>query len=854
MSLALRERPSKRPSELRDDDGGRPARRAVVRWAWRLFRREWHRQALILALLTVAVAATTVGVALVSNAVQLGPDPSFGTANTIITLPGHDPDLTADIAYAQSRFGTIDVITHQTVAVPGSVSTIDIRAENPAGPYAHVMLRLDAGRYPTGPDQVAVTSNVAKIFDLHIGGVWSEGGRTLQVVGLVENPLNLLDQFALVAPGQANPPASVSILVDGGPHSFQQLNFPSGANIGIGSRGTVERAQAEALVLVLATLAMLFVGLLAVAGFAVIAQRRLRALGMLGALGATDRHVRLVMLANGAAVGACAALVGTAVGLAGWFAFAPALGSIIDRRIDRFNLPWWAIATAMALAFVTAVAAAWWPARAAARIPVVAALSGRPPRPQPAHRFAALGGLLLGSGLVLLAFADQHRAAFVVSGTVVTVLGLLLLAPLAIRTMAAAGRGAPIAVRLALRDLDRYQARSGAALGAVTLAIGVTATIAISAAAAQTPQRSSLPANQVIVSLAPGGIGPGNPTPLLTPTQIQALQTRVDQLATALHGQAALPLEEAYNPQSTVLPAQTGGPGGGPGGEVTASLAKVISNQRGQEVNPVAEVYVATPALLEHYGIKSSQIDSNADLLTSQPDLGGLQLIGPLVGSPGPSGTAPGQAPPGRRGSMGIAHPDLQILKQLPSYSSDPNTLITSHAMQILDLQALPSGWLIQTARPLTTAQIDAAQKTAAAAGVYLETNQVQKSLAPLRDWSTLVGILVALGVLAMTVGLIRSDSGSDLRTLTATGASSSSRRTLTGATAGALALLGAVLGTAGAYGALLAWHRSNLQPLSHVPTLNLIIIVAGLPLIATIAGWLLAGREPPGMARQPLE
>jgi putative ABC transport system permease protein len=171
-----------------------------------------------------------------------------------------------------------------------------------------------------------------------------------------------------------------------------------------------------------------------------------------------------------------------------------------------------------------------------------------------------------------------------------------------------------------------------------------------------------------------------------------------------------------------------------------------------------------------------------------------------------------------------------------------------------LDLQALPSGWLIQIARPLTTAQIDAAQKTAAAAGVYLETNQVQKSLAPLRDWSTLVGILVALGVLAMTVGLIRSDSGSDLRTLTATGASSSSRRTLTGATAGALALLGAVLGTAGAYGALLAWHRSNLQPLSHVPTLNLIIIVAGLPLIATIAGWLLAGREPPGMARQPLE
>ncbi len=123
-----------------------------------------------------------------------------------------------------------------------------------------------------------------------------------------------------------------------------------------------------------------------------------------------------------------------------------------------------------------------------------------------------------------------------------------------------------------------------------------------------------------------------------------------------------------------------------------------------------------------------------------------------------------------------------------------------------------------------------------------------------MRNWSTAAGILVALGVLAMTVGLIRSETAGDLRTLTATGASSSTRRTLTGATAGALALLGALLGTAGAYAALLAWHRSNLHPLTHVPVANLLIIVVGLPLVATAAGWLLAGREPAAIARQPLE
>src|SRR5204862_7044185 len=129
-----------------------------------------------------------------------------------------------------------------------------------------------------------------------------------------------------------------------------------------------------------------------------------------------------------------------------------------------------------------------------------------------------------------------------------------------------------------------------------------------------------------------------------------------------------------------------------------------------------------------------------------------------------------------------------------------------------------------------------------------------QQAPPPLENWATAAGILLALGVLAMTVGLIRSETANDLRTLTATGATSTTRRTLTGATSGALALLGALLGTAGAYAALLAWHRSDLSPLGRVPVINLVVILAGLPLIATIAGWLLAGGEPPVIARRPIE
>jgi putative ABC transport system permease protein len=141
----------------------------------------------------------------------------------------------------------------------------------------------------------------------------------------------------------------------------------------------------------------------------------------------------------------------------------------------------------------------------------------------------------------------------------------------------------------------------------------------------------------------------------------------------------------------------------------------------------------------------------------------------------------------------------------------------------------------------------------AASAGLSAGTKTAAKSLAPLRHWSTAAGILVALGVLAMTVGRIRSESGNDVWTLIATGASSTTRRTLTGATAGVLALLGALLGTAVAYPALGAWHRSDLHPLVHIPILNLVILLAGLPMAAGVGGWLLAGREPPAMSSQPL-
>jgi len=84
---------------------------------------------------------------------------------------------------------------------------------------------------------------------------------------------------------------------------------------------------------------------------------------------------------------------------------------------------------------------------------------------------------------------------------------------------------------------------------------------------------------------------------------------------------------------------------------------------------------------------------------------------------------------------------------------------------------------------------------------------------------ATIFGMVLALGVLAMSIGLVRSETASDLRTLTATGASGTARRTLTAATAGALAVTGAVTGTAGAYLAAAGFFSTNqLDQLSDRP------------------------------------
>jgi putative ABC transport system permease protein len=129
--------------------GGLAARRPLVRWAWRLFRREWRQQILVIALVTVAVAAAACGITIAYNSGPLD-YAEFGSGNARFELDAADPGkLEASLAAAEERFGTIDVIAHRSLPVPGSVDTLEFRAQDPRGSYARLTLRR--GSYPEGP-------------------------------------------------------------------------------------------------------------------------------------------------------------------------------------------------------------------------------------------------------------------------------------------------------------------------------------------------------------------------------------------------------------------------------------------------------------------------------------------------------------------------------------------------------------------------------------------------------------------------------------------------------------------------------------------------------------------------------
>ncbi len=850
MLTLERDRPVREPDDPRR---AAAARRVLSRWALRLAVREWKQRILIVSLITVATTATLLGIAVASATPGTPNAGIYGTASTLVQLPGTTPGLPGVIAKIEKACGAASVIDDQPITT-GQAGGADLRAQDPNAPYTRPLLALDAGHYPASAGQVAVTPGLAQLYQLRIGSVWhvpasagASAGRAFTVTGIVENPSNLLDEFALVAPGQLPAPQNVRIFLG---VSLDSAAAAAAGNV-IPGNATVTAPEPSnsitspaTIVLIISVLGLAFIGLVASAAFTVMAQRRQRALGMLASLGATERDVRFVLLVDGLVAGVLGAILGAVIACGLWFWYYPHLETASAHRIDPLNLPWAAVVIGMLLAVATSVIAAAWPGRAVSKVPVVAAISGRVGAPHAITRSPRTGLLFLAGGLFVLLFSGGwngggNDAYLVIAAMIACVIACALLAPFAVDRLARFAWRAPLATRLALRDLVRYRSRSGAAMAAVSFAVFI-ATLAIVIASVRFDDSldyiaPNMASSQLIL------YAPGNdptqyqPGQFTSAAKLTATRQEADTLAGQLHAPAPLELDLAVSPH-VAMP-----------GQPTENQYGALVSLHGRGIAGL--MYVATPALLKAFGIAASEVNPAADVLTARAGLlstGGLALV---------SGSYLVQSPPGCPAGLCILSPVIQEVGKLPAGTAVPNMVITEQAVRALHETIVPVGWLVQAPAALTPVQVNAARQSAVALGATIETKSGQLGLGQISDGATVGGILLALGVLAMTVGLIRSETAGDLRTLTATGAGARTRRALTGVTAGTIALLGAALGTVAAFLAALSWAHSNLTgTFGNVPWADIGLLVIGMPLAGAAAGWLLSGRAPSEVARQPLE
>ncbi len=854
MSMTTYARDDRPLREPEDPRRAAMARRTLTRWAVRLALREWKQRILIVLLIAVASAATLLGIAVASATPGTPNAGTFGTASTLVGLPGDTPNLPGVITAIEKAYGAASVVDDEPITT-GQAGGADLRAQDPSAPYTQVLLALDSGRYPSGPGQVAVTSGLAQLYSLRIGSTWhvpagsgAEAGRAFTVTGIVEDPSNLLDEFALVAPGQLASPNQVRIFLgeslDSAAASAAGDVIPTSAVV---STPTPEDSilSPATIVLIISVLGLVFIGLVATAAFTVMAQRRQRALGMLSSLGATEADVRFVLIADGLLGGVAGAIIGAAVALGGWLWYYPHLETATAHRTDPFNLPWAAVVIGLLLAVATSVTAAVWPGRAVSKVPVVAALSGRIDSPQLVRRSLRPGLIFLAAGLFILFFSGgagggQGGGYLVIAGMLSCEIACALLAPFIVDKLSRLAWRAPLASRLALRDLARYRSRSGAALAAVSFAVFI-ATVAIVIASIRYDDAldyigPNMASNQLILynpGNDPTQYAPGQFTPA---AKLAATRQQADVIAAQVHAPAPLELDLAVS-TNVAQPGQ-------PTQNVFGTILSLHNHEQG------GLPWVATPALLKAFGITQREVNPAADVLTARallPSTPSLALVSGSYMSQRPNTPCPA--------GMCVQNPVVQEMSKLPAGTSVPNTVITEGAVKALNETIVPEGWLIQAPSALTPAQVNAARQAAVGLGTTIESKSGQLSLGEISNGATVGGLLLALGVLAMTVGLIRSETVGDLRTLTAAGAGARTRRALTGVTAGVIAFLGAALGVAGGCLAVVVWSRSDLTTtFANMPWSDLGLLVIGMPLIGGAAAWLLSGRQPSAVSRQPLE
>ena len=836
----------------------------------------------------------------------------------------HDPDFqaTAPEDLLPDGYEVLPMRRLQlTTGVGAAVVSLQGRVVDALHPAFAGRFTLLDGRAPAGEREVLVSPGLLERFDLQLGQEFTTSAGTHVPVGTIRDAdesdgnstVFLKPGEVPESPLEAGPKTYQSTsyyLVGPEPVSWQQVRDANSKGVGVLSRAVVldppplqERAvpgatpqdpaagsvAAYATVALIGALALLEVGLLAGAAFAVGARQQVRELALLAASGAETSTIRSTVMAAGLWLGGIAVTCGAAAGLgaaAAAVAWVRFTGSV---RLAGFHPHPALAAAAMLMGLAACLFAAMAPANHVARQAVLGALkSGRAPAPTGRGTVVAGSLLLITAAVLLLAGwlpaqmdRDPDRlaaqaplaAALLAGGALLAVVALVLLTGWLVGFLTSRTQGWPLSLRLAARDAARNRGRTVPAVAAVLAAATLASAALVLSASQQAGLRDNhmwtALENQVYLPLAleQPPRADGSTQPLLK-VDAAGLSTAVEgALGTVAWTHvvtAPVPVRNCMGgPDADLaLPARTD-----TGNCVVYSLAKPEGRQcpataEGRTLDPtdwrcrgsMVDGHDAQRAVLVG-GAEDIRAafgtDAGADALAVL-DAGGMVVTNPVFVDGGEavlqardvrsqfqpaSGAA---AEEGVLSSVSLTAAVVEPAEAVPFFG-----IVSPETAERLDMRPEATELLVQLGRFPSAAEADTA--AAAVAGVYKQPGAgfwVEPGISRGDQWMgwsiVAVSALITFSAAGIATGLSLADARSDHMTLAGVGASPRLRKALAGAQALLTSGLGVLLGSvAGGVPAALIASSTEMRTAVDIPWLHLLILAVGVPLIGAGLAWL---------------